>query len=219
MIYHYKKGTPSIVGGIGFNKAGKAVGYRSASLAGCGMFDYALMTWVGDSLTSRGEYALTFSQAGSVSLDATEKAFYLPGEDGAGFKVTLPSEIDLSGEFCIDFEAKVTGSNSHMGFFRLGAWNSQVCSIQTNNGTFWGQPNSFSCQIQLPVGTWNHYVWQKKSDGTFQIYMDDVKYGESSTTINYTGKELSLNASNAGWSTPFKGYIKNFRIGKEVMYP
>jgi hypothetical protein len=42
--------------------------------------------------------------------------------------------------------------------------------------------------------------------------MDGVQYGETTTNIDYTGKELSLNASNGGWSTPFMGYIKNFRI-------
>jgi len=42
--------------------------------------------------------------------------------------------------------------------------------------------------------------------------MNGVIKGTTISNKDYTGKELCLNAKDAGFNTPFQGYIKNFKI-------
>ena len=204
MDYIFSKKVPE-VGDRGF-----IVGDRFVKVSSSIKPDYGLITWLGDSFTSLGEYQLTLNVSGNVTI--TEDGFCFPGSDSAGLSVTLPNELDLSGSFQLEFDALLTGNTWHFGFFRLDSWNINVASIQSNNDILYGQPNSINCSVRLETNIWNHYVWRRLSNNNIQFLMNNVIKGSTSSSKNYTGKELCLNAKGVGFSTPFQGYIKNFKI-------
>jgi hypothetical protein len=145
--------------------------------------------------------------------------------DGSGDSVEIDTGEKLgTGDFTIEWWAYQTASPSYAMVFAQGYSSTGIGSHMRSNGditvTRPGQAvdHTFASGINT-INTWYH-VALTRSSGTIRCYVDGAETGSAANTIDYQAGTLYLGVDGNGSSSPYTGYIEDFRITKGLSrYP
>jgi len=177
---------------------------------------------------SVGKKSFTFN--GNAQIDTAQGKFN--GDslllDGTGDYVSTPHHADFdfgTGNFTIDFQARINTLPTGTNYYEVSGTDHTsgfLIQYQNNSGSprirFWLAGNLYDFSWSASINTWYHIAITR--NGTdLRMFIDGVQIGTTQTSSdNIGGTTAFLIGDYLAASTPFNGWIDEFRIQKGEAY-
>ena len=142
--------------------------------------------------------------------------------DGSGDYVSMPSDASFglgTGDFTIEWWAYQTATSSYAQVFAVGYGAGGIGAHMRNNGDITvSRPgtaidHTFTANLSSSGSIWYH-IALVRNGSTLTCFVNGTSVGTATNSTNYAESHLNIGIDGNNSSSPFQGYISDFRITK-----